>query len=250
MVRAFLLAVSLFFFVPGLRAEPEPMAAGRKVNEGLLRVLEVGTEIYNKGDQAGCFRLYQGALLAAWPLLDGMPELQMKAKEGLKAAEAQGRFSEKAFTLRRTIDDLRRELGGGAAAGRMPAATKPLWERLGGEPAVTAVIDDFVARAAGNPKVNFTRKGTPQEWEATPQSVARLKKRLVQLVSVVSGGPLKYEGRDMKAAHQGMKITGAEFDALAGDLKATLEKLKVPAAEQNELLTIIASTRKDIVEEK
>lgn len=125
-----------------------------------------------------------------------------------------------------------------------------LYDRLGGEAAIKAVIDDFVARAASNPKVNFTRKGTDAEWPATPENVAKLKTHLVNMVGMVTGGPQKYTGRDMKAAHAGMKITNAEFDALAGDLIATLDKFKVPAAEKSELLTIIGTTRDAIVEVK
>jgi hemoglobin len=132
--------------------------------------------------------------------------------------------------------------------GKAPAAPKSLYERLGGEAAVKAVVDDFVARAAADPKVNFTRKGTAVEWEATPGNVARLKKSLVQLIGAVTGGPQKYQGRSMKDAHRGMKISDAEFNALAADLKATLDKLKVPSKEQDELFKIIESTRKDIVE--
>src|SRR5262249_37670795 len=122
-----------------------------------------------------------------------------------------------------------------------PAAKKSLYDRLGGEAAVTAVVDDFVGRAAGNPKVNFTRKGTGQEWQATPENVQLLKKHLVQLIGMVTGGPQKYEGRGMKEVHQGMRITGEEFAALAADLKATLDKFKVPAQEQQELFKIIGS---------
>ncbi|MDP1798740.1 MAG: group 1 truncated hemoglobin [Planctomycetaceae bacterium] len=133
---------------------------------------------------------------------------------------------------------------------RKDIVEKPLYERLGGEAAVKAVVDDFVARAASNPKVNFTRKGTDTEWPATPENVAKLKMHLVNMIGMVTGGPQKYTGRDMKAAHVGMKITNAEFDALAGDLIATLDKFKVPAAEKNELLTIIGSTRDAIVEVK
>jgi hemoglobin len=128
------------------------------------------------------------------------------------------------------------------------APAKSLYERLGGEAAVKAVVDDFVARAATDPKVNFTRKGTALEWQATPDNVAHLKKALVQLIGAVTGGPQKYQGRSMKEAHRGMKISDAEFNALAADLKASLDKFKVPEKEQGELFTIVESTRKDIVE--
>jgi hemoglobin len=124
---------------------------------------------------------------------------------------------------------------------------KSLWDRLGGEPAVRAVVDDFVGRAAKDDKVNFFRKGTAGEWKPTDAQVATLKQRLVEFVSMASGGPLKYKGRDMKTTHANMAITSAEFDALAGDLAASLDHFKVPAKEKNELLTAVAGTKKDIV---
>ena len=130
-----------------------------------------------------------------------------------------------------------------------PAPAKSLYERLGGEAAIKAVVDDFVGRAAGDPKVNFTRKGTDKEWKATPENVAHLKQMLVELVGAVTGGPQKYTGRNMKDSHKGMKITKAEFEAIAADLKATLDKFKVPAKEQAELMKIVGSTAPDIIEE-
>lgn len=122
---------------------------------------------------------------------------------------------------------------------------KSLYERLGGKPAITAVVEDFVGRAAGNPKVNFLRNG-----EFAHIDVARLKLQLVDFVCQATDGPERYTGRNMKEAHKGMKITNAEFDALAADLAASLDKFKVPAKEKNELLAIVASTRGDIVEKK
>jgi ABC-type proline/glycine betaine transport system substrate-binding protein len=47
-----------------------------------------------------------------------------------------------------------------------------------------------------------------------------------------------------------MKITAAEFDAAAGHLVAALKKFNVPQADIDELIGIIATTKKDIVEEK
>ena len=131
------------------------------------------------------------------------------------------------------------------------ASAKSLYERLGGEPAITAVVADFVARGAANPKVNFTRKGIAgvKEWSATPHNVDLLKRRLVEFIGMNTGGPQKYQGKDMVSAHAGMKITSAEFDALAADLKASLDKFNVPQKEQQELLTIVGSTKQAVVEE-
>ncbi|QOV92465.1 group 1 truncated hemoglobin [Humisphaera borealis] len=127
-------------------------------------------------------------------------------------------------------------------------AEKSLYERLGGEPALTAVVEDFVGRTAANPKVNFFRKGTDMEWKPSGEQVAMLKKHLVTFIAEATGGPKAYKGRDMKSSHAGMKITNAEFDALASDLAASLDKFKVPAKEKGELMAIAASTRGAIVE--
>jgi hemoglobin len=133
-----------------------------------------------------------------------------------------------------------------------PATDKPgekttLWDRLGGEKAVRAVVHDFVAAAAGDPKVNFTRDG---KYKLDAEDVKKLEQLLVEQISSATGGPLKYTGRDMKKTHAGMKITTAEFKALAGHLVATLNKYNVPQREITELVELIGSTANDIVEEK
>lgn len=127
---------------------------------------------------------------------------------------------------------------------------KPLYDRLGGEASIAKVVDEFVARGAANPKVNFVRKGTQKEWPATPEAVAHLKRMLVEFIAGATGGPQKYTGRAMKELHEGMRITNAEFDALAQDLRAALTVFNVSAKEQAELLAIVETTRADIVEAK
>lgn len=127
------------------------------------------------------------------------------------------------------------------------ADTRPLFERLGGAATVTRVVDDFVALASADPKVNFTRAGQPTAWEPTPTKVALLKKRLVEFIATATGGDLSYNGTDMVTAHRGMNISDAEFDALAADLKSALEKHAVPAREQAELMAVVNRTRSAIV---
>jgi hemoglobin len=45
-----------------------------------------------------------------------------------------------------------------------------------------------------------------------------------------------------------MGVSNAHFDALVGDLVATLDKFKVPEQEQGELLAVLGPMRQDIVE--
>jgi hemoglobin len=114
-----------------------------------------------------------------------------------------------------------------------------LYERLGGIDAITAVIDDFVARCAGDTRINakFARTDVP-----------RLKRMLVDQVCEASGGPCQYTGRDMRTTHTNMGVTAGEFDALVEDLVATLAKLEVGKTEQDELLAALAPMKRDIVE--
>ena len=116
---------------------------------------------------------------------------------------------------------------------------RSLYERLGGKAAITAVIDDFVARCAADGRINgkFARTDIP-----------RLKSSLVDQVCEATGGPCTYTGRDMRTTHDGMKVTAGEFDALVADLVATLDRFSVPEAEKNELLGALAPMRVDIVE--
>ena len=134
-----------------------------------------------------------------------------------------------------------------AGGDTLAAAQGTLYDRLGGEAAIASVVDSLVAYAAADTALNFTRAGTANEWEATPENVALLKTRLVQFVGQATGGPQAYEGQDMATAHQGMAITDEEFDMLGGHLKHALDVHDVPAAEQGELLAIVETTRSAIV---
>ena len=135
-----------------------------------------------------------------------------------------------------------------------------LFERLGGEKGVTAIVDDFTTRAMADPRVNWERKGLKRSrlfgrdesvaWNPSEQNIGALKKHLVQFIALATGGPAEYDGKDMKGAHAGMRISNPEFDAAVGDLKAALDKLQIPTKEQKELLAIVESTRPQIVTER
>ncbi len=117
---------------------------------------------------------------------------------------------------------------------------KPLFDRLGGKPAIEAVVDEFLGRVSKDERINSG---------FAVGSVPRVRQRLVELVCAGTGGPCTYSGRDMKTAHQGMKITTAQFDALVGHLVGALDKFNVPAREKNDLLAILGPMRSSIVEE-
>ena len=89
-----------------------------------------------------------------------------------------------------------------SAAPSHQAAGQTLYQRLGGKPAITAVVDDFVGNVAADPRINQRFAGA---------DIPRLKRMLVEQICQTSGGPCTYVGRDMRTAHAGMDITDAEI---------------------------------------
>lgn len=114
-----------------------------------------------------------------------------------------------------------------------------LYDRLGGRDAIAAIVDDFVARCAADDRINSKFART---------DFTRLKQNMVDWIVALGGGPATYSGRDMRAAHEGMGVTAAEYDALIEDLVATLDQFGVGEAEKAELTGPEARLRREIVE--
>lgn len=79
-----------------------------------------------------------------------------------------------------------------------------LYERLGGEPAITAVVDKFYDFMMKDDRVNAFFKNT---------DMVKQRKSQASFITMVTGGPNHYEGRDMKEAHAKFAIKKLEFDA-------------------------------------
>ena len=118
-------------------------------------------------------------------------------------------------------------------------AEKSLYERLGGKPAIQAVVDDFVANVAADARINRYFAGA---------NIARLKAQLVDQICEAAGGPCRYTGQSMRDAHRGMGVTSVAFDALVEDLVKSLDKFKVPQKEKGELLSVLGPMKQGIVE--
>ncbi len=256
-MRARVLATAVLAMAIGsaTRADDKPLERSdldRRIVKVVYEAALVGTDIFNKGNHEGCFRLYQGALVAVQPLLDHRPKLAASVKEHLEKARSM-KAPEGAFELRAALDEVQNEIAPNPNAKTEPKNTTPepkkttLWERLGGEKGVQKVVDDLVAAVIEDPKVNFLRDGTVK---LDKKGVDSLKQKLVEMISETTGGPLKYSGKDMKTAHAGMKITAAEFDALGKALVEVLKKNKVAQTDIDDLMKIVGTTKPLIVEGK
>lgn len=141
--------------------------------------------------------------------------------------------------IQRTFPALLLSLTLAACAGiEHKPAELPLYDRLGGKPALQAVVDDFISNVAADPRINGFFAHT---------DIPRLNGMLFNQICEATGGPCRYTGRSMKATHTGMGITDAHFNALVEDLVKSLDKFNVPVREKNELLGALGPMKYDIV---
>ena len=117
-------------------------------------------------------------------------------------------------------------------------AARSLFEKMGGEPALRSAVDQFAAAVIADDRINFTFADT---------DMAKFKELLYEQLCSLSGGPCKYTGRDMRAAHQKLQINQAEFNALAEDLYIGLDRAGVPYRLQNKLMSMLAPMQREIV---
>jgi hemoglobin len=138
-------------------------------------------------------------------------------------------------------------IGVAAFAPNIAQAENALYDRLGGLKGITVVVDDFIDRLVANatlnqnPAIDAGRKNSPAPY---------LKFQVSQLVCEVTGGPCKYTGAAMKPAHAHLNISENEWNVMAAEFKKSLDKYKVPAAEQTALFDIVGKTKADIVVRK
>ena len=121
---------------------------------------------------------------------------------------------------------------------------KSLYDRLGGYNAISAVVEDFAPKLFNGPKIGRFFVGMSTDTKE------QFKQKNKNLICNVTGGPCKVISRPAKTAHAGLGITEGDFNVVVQHLVDTLNEFKVPAAEQKELLGIIGSLKKDIVEKE
>lgn len=118
------------------------------------------------------------------------------------------------------------------------AAKTDLYDRLGGQRAIVAVVDDFVGRVAADTRINIRFSNT---------DIPKFKNLLIEFVCMATGGPCSYTGHDMETSHAGMEVVDEEFAAVVEDLSAALDHLNVPAKEKAELLGALGPLKPSIV---
>jgi hemoglobin len=120
----------------------------------------------------------------------------------------------------------------------------PLFERAGGTYVLAQVVDDFVDGMLADPVI---RANAAVRQAAKPSRRAGLKFQITSLLCQETGGPCKYEGQTMRETHQSMDISDREWGVMVWTFKRALARADVPAAEREELMNVLQTTKGDIV---
>ncbi|MFT5127996.1 MAG: hemoglobin [Rhodothermales bacterium] len=116
--------------------------------------------------------------------------------------------------------------------------TESLYTRIGGQPAINTAVDLFYVKVLADEKVSHFFEDINMNKQANKQK---------QFLGAVLGGPVPYEGRNMRSAHKSLELTEADFGAIAGHLQATLEELKLDPGLIGEVMTLVATTKDDVL---
>jgi hemoglobin len=113
-----------------------------------------------------------------------------------------------------------------------------LYDTIGGRAALTAAVDDFYGRLLADRVLG----------PLFPRGVgAKHRAYVITILGEALGGPERYRGPDLTAAHRSLGISDAQFDRAALHLYATLDGLSVPRHLADHIVGIVAGLRPAVV---
>ena len=112
------------------------------------------------------------------------------------------------------------------------------YERIGGAPAVTAVVDALYARLTVDPQVGHYFEGI---------SLPTQKRHMILMLTKVLGGPDTYGGRPLDEAHQPLGISDPDYDRVGETLMGILGEVGVPDDIQGRVVEVLGAVRPQVV---
>jgi hemoglobin len=113
-----------------------------------------------------------------------------------------------------------------------------LYQRLGGNAGVEAVVDATLTRVHNDLRINIFFENT---------DIPDLRRLLIEQICAATGGPCTYTGRSMEEAHSGMNLNDKDFDIFVEDLIGAMNDAKVPQPLQQELLALFGPMRPQVI---
>jgi hemoglobin len=128
---------------------------------------------------------------------------------------------------------------GSTEARKQRHAAKPLYQRLGGRPAIRAVVAEVVAMKEADELTKPTMAGVDRE---------KMIENITDYLSAGTGGPETYKGRDVAEAHARMHLTDAHFVAVGHMVVTVMQRFKVPEPETQEVVCALVGQHDLVVQ--
>jgi hemoglobin len=114
-----------------------------------------------------------------------------------------------------------------------------LYQQIGGKAAMDAAIEIFYKKVLADNRIKHFFDDVDMVRQRTKQK---------QFLSAALGGPIPWEGKDMRKAHAKLPgLNESHFNAVAENLQATLSELKVKKELIEKVMAVAASTRADVL---
>jgi len=122
--------------------------------------------------------------------------------------------------------------------GRQPAKAESLYHRIGGQAAIDATVEVFYKKVLADKRVSHFFEGINMKKQRAKQKA---------FIAAALGGPIPWKGKDMRRAHDSLDLNESHFNAIAENLQASLKEMKVDPKLISEVMTIVASTKNDVL---
>lgn len=116
-----------------------------------------------------------------------------------------------------------------------------LYERLGGQEGLDKAVDIFYRKVLVDDRINRFFEDTDMEVQAAKQKA---------FLTMVTGGPNNYTGKDMREGHKAMVANGlndSHVDAVVELLTETLRELGASEEDVNSVAAVCEGARNDVL---
>ncbi len=117
-------------------------------------------------------------------------------------------------------------------------AADTLFVDMGGQPGIDRLVDASVDNYLADDRIKDT---------FSESNMDRVRAEFKVQFCQVAGGPCSYSGHNMAAAHKGLHLTNADFNAVVEDLQAAMTSCDISFATQNRFLARLAPYQHQVV---
>jgi len=119
----------------------------------------------------------------------------------------------------------------------------PLYERLGGQQGIAALVDEVIEAHLRNPVINARFLPLLED----PDRLELVKRHTREFLGSGAGGPEHYTGTDMRTVHGGMNVDEHELVAAIDDILGVLDKRGAEQRDKDEVLAMLYGLKGNVL---